>query len=78
MSEWNTYPPLACIQLINAIGEKMAMKPRIKVKARGIPIGDYDAAPDSSGKVKIKPKRKRRPLPQQIAASKARRWKGAT
>jgi hypothetical protein len=57
----------------------MPLKPRIKVKARGIPIGaDYATSTDETGKVKVKPKKKRRSLPQEIAAKKRKRWKAAT
>lgn len=55
----------------------MPLKPRIKVKARGIPIGSYDAIADDMGRMKIKPKRKARSTPQEIASRKKKRWKAA-
>lgn len=60
-----------------ALEDAMPLKPRIKVKAKGIPIGSYDAIADAAGKMKVKPKRKRRSTPQEIASRKKRRWKPA-
>jgi len=56
----------------------MALKPRIKVKAKGIPIGSYDVIADAAGKMKVKPKRKAgATLNQQYAAKNRRRYRGA-
>lgn len=44
---------------------------------RGIPIGTYEEIKDALGKSRIKPKPKRKPLPQQIAARKRKRWRAA-
>lgn len=53
--------------------EKMPLKPRVKVKAKGIPIGDYAAIQDAAGKTKIKPKRKAMGAAVEIAKRKKRR-----
>ncbi len=44
---------------------------------KGIPIGHYAAETDATGKTKVKPKAKMRPLPQKIAAGKKQRWRAA-
>ena len=69
--------PLSALAYLLALEEAMPLKPRIKVKARGIPIGSYEAVVDAAGKATIKPKRKRKPLPQEIASRKKRRYKPA-
>ena len=57
--------------------DAMPLKPRVKVKAQGIPIGNFDVVKDAAGKALIKPKRKPRALPQEIASRKRRRFKPA-
>ncbi len=74
--------PNSALCLANALEvamerQTMPLKPRVKVKARGIPIGSYDAVVDAAGKAVIKPKRKARSTPQQIMARKKRKWKAA-
>lgn len=69
--------PLSALLVAQALEEAMPLKPRIKVKARGVPIGSYEVVADAAGKQVIKPKRKRRPLPQEIASRKRRRFKPA-
>ena len=69
--------PLSALLVAQALEEAMPLKPRIKVKARGVPIGSYEVVADAAGKQVIKPKRKTRPLPQEIASRKKRRYKPA-
>lgn len=69
--------PISALLVAQALEDAMPLKPRIKVKAKGIPIGSYDAIADAAGKMTIKPKRKPRPVPQMIASRKKRRWKPA-
>lgn len=56
----------------------MALKPRVRVKAKGIPIGNFDVISDAMGKMKIKPKRKPagQTLNQQYASKNRKRYKG--
>ena len=44
---------------------------------KGIPIGNFAIEADATGKTKVKPKPKMRPLPQKIAAGKKQRWRAA-
>lgn len=69
--------PATALAYLLALEEAMPLKPRVKVKARGIPIGSYDVIADAAGKQVVKPKKKRRPLPQEIASRKKRRYKPA-
>lgn len=69
--------PATALAYLLALEEAMPLKPRIKVKAKGIPIGNFDVVRDAAGKATIKPKRKPRPIPQQIASRKKRRYKPA-
>jgi hypothetical protein len=55
--------------------EKMPLKPRVKVKAKGIPIGDYLEVVDAAGKQKIKPKRKAMGAATEIAKRKHKKWR---
>lgn len=58
----------------------MALKPRVRVKAQGIPIGkSFDAIADEMGRMKVKPKRKPpgQTLNQQYASKNKKRWKAA-
>lgn len=53
------------------------MKPRVKVKAKGIPIGSYEVIQEVGSKAKIKPKRNpKRTLNQEYAAKNRKRFKG--
>ncbi|CAB4146403.1 hypothetical protein UFOVP1157_23 [uncultured Caudovirales phage] len=68
-------------QLEKALAAKvdaMALKPRVRVKAKGIPIGNFDAIADEMGRMKIKPKRKPpgRTLNQQYASANRKKYKG--
>jgi len=57
---------------------KLPTKLKIPARGRAVHIGDQFAAQkDDTGKTKVKPKAKRRPLPQQIAASKRKTWRAA-
>lgn len=55
----------------------MPLKPRVKVKAIGIPIGSYDAIADDMGRMKIKPKRKAQGAAMEIAKRKRKKWRAA-
>jgi len=57
----------------------MALKPRVRVKAKGIPIGNFDVIADEMGKMVVKPKRKPQgqTLNQQYASKNKKRWKAA-
>lgn len=72
-------PATALAYLIALEDAAMPLKPRIKVKARGIPIGSYDVIADAAGKQLVKPKvRKKGATPnQQYAAKNKKRWKAA-
>jgi len=67
------------IEQLSQEGRDMPLKPRIKVKARGIPIGSYDVIADAAGKQLVKPKvrRKGATLNQQYASKNRRRYKAA-
>ena len=70
--------PLSALLAAQALEEaSMPLKPRIKVKAKGVPIGAYDVIADAAGKQLIKPKRKPRPLPQEIASRNSKKWRAA-
>ncbi len=57
---------------------KLPTKLKIPARGRAVYIGDQFAAQkDATGKATVKPKPKRRPLPQQIAASKRKKWRAA-
>ena len=51
------------------------MKPRVKVKAKGIPIGSYEVIQEVGSKAKVKPKRKHRTLNQEYASRNKKRFK---
>ena len=56
------------------------VKPRVRVKAQGRAVflgKDFDAAADSAGDIKIKPKRKHRTLQQEYASKNRKKWKAA-
>lgn len=57
----------------------MALKPRVRVKALGIPIGNFDVIADAMGKMRVKPKRKPpgQTLNQQYASRNKKKWKAA-
>ena len=70
--------PITALLVAQALEEaSMPLKPRVKVKAKGIPIGNFDVIRDAAGKATIKPKRKPRSVPQEIASRKRRKWKAA-
>lgn len=69
--------PISALLVAQALEDAMPLKPRIKVKAKGIPIGSYDVIADAAGKQVVKPKRKRKPLPQKIASRKKQKWRAA-
>lgn len=58
--------------------DAMALKPRVRVKAQGIPIGNFDVIADEMGRMKIKPKRKPpgQTLNQAYASKNRKRFKG--
>lgn len=69
---------ISVVQIIQTLEDKMALKPRVHVKARGIPIGSYEEIRDEMGKVKLKPKRKHgQTLNQQYASANRKKWKAA-
>jgi hypothetical protein len=58
--------------------EKAATMPKAPTPSRkGIPIGLYAVETDATGKTKLKPKRKARSTPQEIAARKRKKWRAA-
>ena len=69
--------PLSALLVAQALEEAMPLKPRVKVKAQGIPIGNFEAVVDAAGKHVIRPKRKPRSVPQEIASRKRKKWKAA-
>ena len=53
------------------------VKPRVKVKAQGIPIGgSFEAIADQMGNMKVKPKKKHKTLHQEYASKNRKRYKG--
>ena len=73
--------PATALAYLKALEEKtpMPLKPKVRVKAQGIPIGNFDAIADEMGRMKIKPKRKPpgQTLNQQYASKNKKRWKAA-
>ncbi len=69
--------PSTVLAFARAIEVHMAKAPT-KVHA-GIPIGNFDAVRDASGKTVIKPKVKRKSVSQHIQDRKnpTKKWKGA-
>lgn len=57
--------------------DPMPLKPRVKVKAKGIPIGSYEEIRDAAGKQLIKPKRKHKTIQQEYASRNRKKWKAA-
>ncbi len=57
-------------------GNIMPLKPRVKVKAKGIPIGNFEVIKDVAGKSVVKPKRKHKTLQQEYASRSKKRYKG--
>ena len=74
--------PATALAYLKAIEEKtpMPIKPKVRVKAQGIPIGNFDVIADEMGKMKIKPKRKPpgQTLNQQYASKNRKRYKGVS
>ncbi len=70
--------PATALAYLKALEDAMPLKPRIKVKAKGIPIGSYDVIADAAGKQLVKPKVKPKgqTLNQQYAAKNRKRYKG--
>lgn len=69
----------AAIQTSRGANQKdtiMALKPRVRRKAKGIPIGSYEEIRDAAGKQLIKPKRKHKTLQQEYASRNRKRYKG--
>jgi hypothetical protein len=73
--------PATALAYLKALEDAaVPLKPRIKVKAKGIPIGkSYDAIADEMGRMKVKPKRKPpgQTLNQQYQAKNRKRYRGA-
>lgn len=73
--------PFTALAYLKALEEKtpMPLKPKVRVKAKGIPIGNFDVISDAMGKMKIKPKKKPpgQTLNQQYASKNKKRWKAA-
>ena len=70
--------PLSALLVAQALEDAMPLKPRVKVKAKGTPIGSYDVIADAAGKMKVKPKRKASStLNQQYASRNRKRYRGA-
>jgi hypothetical protein len=70
--------PATALAYLKALEDAMPLKPRIKVKAKGIPIGSYDVIADAAGKQLVKPKvSKRGPtLNQQYKSKNRKRYRG--
>lgn len=71
--------PATAFAYLKALEDAMPLKPRVRVKAQGIPIGkSYDAIADEMGKMRVKPKRKPpgQTLNQQYASRNKKRFKG--
>tara|TARA_R110000868_G_scaffold290385_3_gene550592 strand:+ start:430 stop:675 length:246 start_codon:yes stop_codon:yes gene_type:complete len=76
--------PATALAYLQALEDAMAkpstpyVKPKVRVKATGIPIGNFDVIADEMGSMKIKPKRKPpgRTLNQQYASKNRKKWKG--
>lgn len=77
--------PATALAYLKAIEAAMAkaptpyVKPKVRVKAQGIPIGkSYDAIANDMGKMLVKPKRKPpgQTLNQQYASKNRKKWKG--
>lgn len=70
--------PLSALLFAKALeAAAMPLKPRVKVKAHGIPIGPYDVIADAAGKQKVKPKRKAMGAAVEIAKRKRKKWRAA-
>jgi hypothetical protein len=72
--------PATALAYLKALEDAaVPLKPRIKVKAKGIPIGSYDVIADAAGKKLVKPKvrPKGQTLNQQYAAKNRKRYRGA-
>jgi hypothetical protein len=71
--------PATALAYLKALEDAMPLKPRIKVKAKGIPIGSYDVIADAAGKQLVKPKvrKKGQTLNQQYASRNRKRYRGA-
>jgi hypothetical protein len=70
--------PATALAYLKALEDAaMPLKPRVKVKAKGIPIGNFDVIRDEAGKALIKPKRKPPPPHAAYAAKNKKRWKAA-
>jgi len=70
---------IALVQIIQTLEDKMALKPRVRVKAQGraVAIGTYEEIVEGN-KVKIKPKRKHgQTLNQQYASANRKKWRPA-
>lgn len=72
--------PATALAYLQAIEDAMALKPRVRVKAKGIPIGkSYEAIADEMGKMLVKPKRKPpgQTLNQQYASRNRKKYRAA-
>lgn len=77
--------PATALAYLQALEEAMAKpptpytKPKVRVKAKGLPIGgSFEAIADEMGKMVVKPKRKPpgRTLNQQYASANRKKYKG--
>jgi len=70
--------PATAFAYLKALEDAMPLKPRVRVKAQGIPIGNFDVIADEMGRMKIKPKRKPpgQTLNQQYASKNRKKYKG--
>jgi hypothetical protein len=77
--------PATALAYLKAIEDAMAkaptpyVKPKVRVKAKGIPIGSsFEAIADEMGSMKIKPKMKPpgQTLNQQYASANRKKYKG--
>ena len=72
--------PATAFAYLKALEDAMPLKPRVRVTAKGIPIGSsFEAIADQMGKMLVKPKRKPpcQTLNQQYASRNKKRWKAA-
>lgn len=69
--------PATAYHLALALERAASMPKKPTPSRKGIPIGHFSIETDATGKTKIKPKRKARSTPQEIASRKRREWRAA-
>lgn len=69
--------PATALHLALALEKAAAMPKKPTPTRKGIPIGNFAIEADATGKTKLRPKRKARSTPQEIAARKRKKWRAA-